>query len=305
MYCQICNSKLIYYKWYDNHLFPKSANGIIKKLLPWFDFLIPDKFQILKKFSKANIFKGKVIVCKECGYGTMETPPTQEAIKKYYEYNYWQNFRERNVKPTTHGDVYDYLQDLRAGSQIFLVNSQFDLKNIMRTLEIGAGPAFASQLLRNRFKNISMYVCEPGTSWDRYYQMRGLHRIANFFPFDTNETFDYIHTSHWLEHVLDLRKTIYALYNVLNDGGCLFVEVPNTPEIYWELPIGDTPHIHFFTVQSLKAIFEEYHFSCHYIDIFGTRLGKTTQKPSYEQDSVTEGVWIRAIFHKPNQKHTR
>jgi hypothetical protein len=307
MSCPICHSCHACEKRYDNHLYPQSLKSLVKAALPWFNVLIPSRLDKLKAISSPKVFKGKVLICKTCGHGALMHPPGPAAIRKYYEEEYWQDFRGKKKDALDAQTGVDYAQDQRANSQISLIRNYLDTRHIRKTLEIGAGPAFASQLMRADSESLAdACVCEPGSSWDHYYLARGLRKIADFFPldFDTEERFDYIHTSHWLEHVLDLSPTISALHDILEEGGYLFVEVPNTSQLYWNLPIGDTPHIHFFTVESLKQVFEAHQFRLVHINTYGLPLGArqgTPEQPA-AQAPTPDGVWIRAIFQKPEQR---
>ena len=76
-----------------------------------------------------------------------------------------------------------------------------------------------------------------------------------YFPFKTDIKFDFIHTSHWLEHIVDVNKTMAKINSMLTNKGGLFIEVPNT-EFYWDYPQTDTPHIHFF-LPNLKKLGEK------------------------------------------------
>lgn len=47
------------------------------------------------------------------------------------------------------------------------------------------------------------------------------------------------------------------------------MEVPNCSDDYWNLDIGDSPHIHFFTEMSLKRLFENCGFNTLTIGCYG------------------------------------
>ncbi|GAJ21743.1 unnamed protein product, partial [marine sediment metagenome] len=134
---------------------------------------------------------------------------------------------------------------------------EINCSRIKNALEIGAGSAHALILLRDKCDNpsINFYVCELGKQWEEYYKIQRIQKIADFFPFKSDKTFDYIHLSHWLDHVISLNETISELNKIMNPNGYVFVEVHNTEHAYWSLPLNDTPHIHFFTQKSLVEAF--------------------------------------------------
>jgi len=125
--------------------------------------------------------------------------------------------------------------------------------------------------IRHKFPNkqISIDVVEPGKGWGKYYIANNINKVADFFPFSSNKYYGYIHTSHWLEHVIDLEATLVKLYEKLENGGLLFVEVPNCTDKYYRLDVGDTPHIHFFTENSLIKLFTKYGFKLIRSGTFG------------------------------------
>lgn len=56
---------------------------------------------------------------------------------------------------------------------------------------------------------------------------------------------DYIFSSHCLEHIPNWIETLDYWYNVLRDGGILFLYLPDRSQEYW-LPWNNRKHIHSF-----------------------------------------------------------
>jgi SAM-dependent methyltransferase len=150
-----------------------------------------------------------------------------------------------------------FLDDERANGQYELVQNYLPKKGHIDALELGAGSALLSMLLRHKRGNVDIEVVEPGLGWNKYYRDNGIKKVADFFPFETKKKYTYIHASHWLEHVTpDIQYNIDAVRQLLMPNGTFFVEVPNRTDDYWNLDVGDTPHIHFFTEPSLRQFFE-------------------------------------------------
>lgn len=303
--CKVCGSELFYIKKYNQHTRP-SFKEYIKAILPHFNGYIPKKIFPKINAIVSNPFRGSVVICKNCGYGILQDIPSHDRIKKYYENLYW----EGRIIANEFLDKEGYKTDPRAKHQIEFVNmNSWEIKkNNLSILEIGAGSANSSLLLRDiwKEKTIELFACEPGKQWTEHYKYHSINRIADFFPFQSQKTFDYIHTSHWLEHVSSLDDTVKNLYEKLNDNGYLFVEVPNCNSSYWELTLSDTPHIHFFTLKSLQTIFENNYFSCKNIEECGITNGEWAEKIKLTDDRFgkrSDGVWIRALFKKES-KHS-
>jgi hypothetical protein len=59
------------------------------------------------------------------------------------------------------------------------------------------------------------------------------------------------------------------LKSLLQKDGLIFIEVPNCNDEYYTLDNPDTPHIHFFSKESLKLLFEQFGFITLSIDEYG------------------------------------
>jgi len=303
MICTVCGSKDLRLVKYDQHKVSLRIKPFFKKIFQDFDFLIPEAFSRLKKISsKANDpFRGSVKVCRNCGYGVMNTPPSEKELKDYYSGQYWTG-RLGKAKEVSLLEK-DYRKDPRAKAQVKFTMNRVDKEGIKNVLEIGAGTACASLLLRDKYRNtnLELDVCEPGVVWEKYYKDKGINKIGNYFPLKTSKKYDYIHASHWLEHVLDLEETILSLSDICQEGGSIFIEVPNSAHEYWSLPLKDKPHIHFFTKDSLKRIFKKGDFKCLDIKECGISYferfnGKVLTPDRYGERE--KGLHIRAIFRK-------
>ena len=282
--CIICGSTKLLSKKYGQH---KKIKYTLKQRIK----------KTIKKTIKRELFSGNINVCGSCGYGIMKNIPDENKLKKYYNKQYW-DWRAVDVSEILN----KYKNDLRSNTQTQLVYKY--LSEINNVLEIGAGAAFASLKLKELFreknnKEIKLYVCEPGKQWIEYYKEINILKIADFFPFSSDIKFDYIHTSHWIEHVADIKQTVKDLNNLLNENGCLFVEVPNTSKTYWDLNFKDIPHIHFFTKASLKKLMDNNGFNCLYIEECGITIQEYYSKFSVNHYNKNEnGVVIRGVFKK-------
>lgn len=302
MRCVICGSAATRRKKYDRHVVFASPKAFARAVLPYLDVLIPDSVPALKRHSRrSRLFGGHVRICSACGYGTMEHPPSDDALQEFYRTAYWGD-RPAAVESAVRREE-GRRSDPRAVHQVDFVLRHVRCDALERVLEIGAGAAGASLLLRERCRrpDMELCVCEPGRQWDDYYVRRGILKVAAYFPFDAARRFDYVHTSHWLEHVRDLDQTLRDLRKLVRPSGHVFVEVPNTEHDYWELPVRDTPHIHFFTRRSLEAVFAGHGFECIEIGEFGITYGERHRGRPLTPDAYgarEQGFWIRALFRR-------
>lgn len=279
--CKICGSiDLVYYPYgnHKNRINFRKFKFQIAKLFPSIVCALKPKMDIDSKLLFSPL--EKIVKCNSCGYAVhYKENITEELLEKYYQTTYWQETGryKRESKKNYLDNNSLFLEDARANGQYLMVKDYLKRNTDINLLEIGAASALTSRLIRYHNPRTNIDVVEPGEKWEKYYQIFKIHKIAKFFPFSNKKRYDYIHTSHWLEHViLDIKNIVNAINRMLVSNGLLFVEVPNCTKDYWDLDVGDTPHIHFFTEQSLKKLFEDNGFKLLKVGCFGA-----TNKEAY------------------------
>lgn len=283
--CFVCGSDKLRFKVYNRH----DIN------------VAPDELQreiARVQTNNSHIFRGAVSICCNCGYGVMDTPPTEDELYQFYSRQFWTGHSNR-IKDSDEGKV-SVNHNLRAKAQIELL-AKYVRDAPMRSLEIGAGDAFASLHLKNHFSQLTPHVCEPGEQWEAHYDKQGIVRIANFFPFDVETPYSIIIASHWLEHVRDLASTVKALHQSLDEQGLLVIDVPNTEYDYWELPERDLPHIHFFTPEALGRVVERGGFKLLAYEVYGISFKQRSKGvPTQPADFLPNkrGIGVRAVFRR-------
>jgi 2-polyprenyl-3-methyl-5-hydroxy-6-metoxy-1,4-benzoquinol methylase len=273
--CLACEQYTFQEKVYDHHHLNKSDGTA--PALDMIKSLVPENF----------IFKGLVDVCSDCGHGVLQSTPTDNEISTFYNSSFWgRNDLLKRVESATKG-CFSNVHLARARHQKEFISQYIELQTLSNCLEIGPGDALLSQTLKKDTNpDAIFYVCEPGTHWEYYYKSIGLEKIADFFPFSSlNEPYELIVASHWLEHIPNVKEILSLLKTKLSKGGKLFIEVPNTSHDYWELNIKDTPHIHFFTIDSLTKLSASVGFSILEIAEFGISLQEhvSGKKPTYDE----------------------
>lgn len=297
MKCNICNSHDFSIVKYDYHTSNFNVKKFVKFFIKKIDRIIPKNFVWLKSISSRSKygFRGNIIICKKCGYGVMNKIPSTMDLTKYYNLEYWKN---RNVILPKFKKLYK--KNFRAVSQFnfsinYIKKFRFSTINI---LDIGAAGAWSILNIRDsiNYKKINLDVVEPGNVWELYYKDAKINRVASFFPFSPKKKYDYVHTSHWLEHVCNLKSTMDWFKKNINKNGLLFIEVPNTENDYWDNDIDDTPHIHFFTRDSLILLLKNYGFECLECIVLGPTYSDLQKENKTNYNENEDGVYLRAIF---------
>lgn len=315
--CRLCKSSDLAFVQYGNHLNTyrwKKIRLIILKLFPDIIKFIRPTLNIENALLFCSLYK--ISICNSCGYGIYDRDISTIALEKYYKTVYWQadGINDKSVESDSL-----FLYDNRAIGQIEIIRKFLSLNRSTNILEIGAGPALFSRLIHRQYPQTIIDVIEPGLGWEKYYKKYGINKVADFFSFLPSKKYHYIHASHWLEHVnRDIENVTNNLNKLVFPGGLLFIEVPNCDSGYWDLDVGDTPHIHFFTEQSLILLFEKAGFELlssgtygetheEAIDYFHpcTKKGEPdkslileVEKSIRESIPRKDGTSIRALFRK-------
>jgi len=136
----------------------------------------------------------------------------------------------------------------------------------VKILDIGCGfGRFLKYLKDNGYENI--YGVEIGEEQNQFLKDKGFTIYqADVIEFlkTTKEKFDFITMFDVLEHFKkeEIVELLALLRDILNDNGTLVVRVPNGEAMYkGSIMYGDFTHEIFFTVKSLKQIFNIFNFS--------------------------------------------
>jgi 2-polyprenyl-3-methyl-5-hydroxy-6-metoxy-1,4-benzoquinol methylase len=170
--------------------------------------------------------------------------PTEQEVEQYYSTEYRQDYKQVFEPKLKH--VY------RAGN-LALNRLEFLTKNNVtsgKLLDVGAGGG--------EFTYVSSHLgfdstgIEPNIGYSNYAKDQYQANVKTGQLVDIDDKFDVITMFHVMEHIPDPVKTFKKLYDLLNDGGSLFVEVPNI-ETYSQSPDNTffKAHIHYFSETTL------------------------------------------------------
>ena len=244
--CNLCGHSEFDRYLYNNH--NRKLSLLFKSFIGTFLFYILKTLNI--KYFQRFIFTTLMSIrfCKHCGHGALISKIKADDLQSYYSYKFWDTVGMVMPNKINRGKgQYKYVES-------YLKKDKF------RVLEIGAGSAAMLILLKKNNKNVILDVVEPGEQWADYYKKNNINRVSSFFPWKTSISYDYIHTSHWLEHVLDLDSVILSMKSILKKNSYVFIEVPNSNSDYWSNDIKDVPHIHFFSAKSLQILMSKHGF---------------------------------------------
>ena len=212
--------------------------------------------------------RGNVIECEPCGFKHIYPLPTPADIKAYYEKQFYGKERwpqyidkmefERDYWLAIYGERVRQIENLLGYTDG--VPSPPDYASI---LDVGSGPGLF--LAAAHARGWSAYGIEPSEQAANHANnIRGYGTYTlqeTFEEFCTDDTYNAIHMSFLLEHMVDPKATLDKCWGLLDDGGILVIEVPNdfselqkitseyTEEKGWWISVPD--HLNYFSKQSL------------------------------------------------------
>ena len=208
---------------------------------------------ISEKDSKS---KGELIVCvcNACSMVSQNPIPTEEQVEQYYATEYRQDYKQVFEPKLKH--VY------RAGNLAFYRLGFLTKNNVTsgKMLDVGAGGGeftyVSSQL------GFDSAGIEPNIGYSNYARDKYQANVKTGQLADVDGKFDVITMFHVMEHIPDPVKTFKKLYDLLNEDGSLFIEVPNI-ESFSQSPTNTffKAHIHYFSAITLIACASQYFVS--------------------------------------------
>lgn len=132
-----------------------------------------------------------------------------------------------------------------------------------KVLEIGCFDGYLLMLLQK--DGWDVFGCDPAGQTSIAIENLGKDRIVNDFFLKSTypaKHFDVVIFRHLLEHLYDLHSFLDAVFAVLKDNGCVFIEVPN---IYATFDTGGFgsffhQHISHFSIEALQALLNQHGF---------------------------------------------
>jgi len=256
-----------------------------------------------------SFFNFPVFKCEDCLYHFVSYQDDEKTMQQYYNETYWSVFRNIHNKKIKDQKVDDaYLIKKLPGpirSIVELIGvrksqaySQFKyLQPFLKgttMFEIGPGEGFMLELFEKKnFHVFGMEASKENLQIINSKLNKGEIQIG--FAEDIskiNKKFDVIILSHVLEHLVDCRKVLLKIKNLLKDGGIFFIEVPNCEsEKELEHSILTQPHLHHFTKQSIEILLKDMGFEIIKIDTFSAHVVSFWQHLKYLLK------WILKIDH--------
>jgi hypothetical protein len=208
--------------------------------------------------AKSTLRDLNVFVCRDCGL--IQSWPRLSGV-----YN-----RVTSISGEADWGYIRYGKQLRLDASMKIMNEYIDFNKINSALDIGANRGFFLNNLGKNYEHMSLMAVEP----DKFIVKESLYdsKIQLFNgkveDFDSmGKKYDFIHSSHTFEHMTSASKGFDIAYNLLNDGGYLYLEIPRTEMIENEDFITEyfiDNHVFHFTSETLKNYISKYNYDILY-----------------------------------------
>ena len=163
----------------------------------------------------------------------------------------------------------------RSFGQLLLARQYLEAKEHYEILDVGAGLGrsyiTARELLGDKFDFHAIEHDEEAISYYKKF-LPGIQVCLDFEQFDAS--LDLIIMSHSLEHFdfEDMPKLFSDMHRALADDGVIMIEVPHADfrnSRYKDIRYKDTPHLSFFSLDSLKKLIEMNGFQICFLSTAG------------------------------------
>lgn len=187
-----------------------------------------------------------VFLCNDCGLIQQLPLPSSAELQRYYATEYRQDYKKTRQPKSKHV--------LRA-ARLAVAREHF-LRSTGITkgglLDVGAGGGeFVAICNRSGFQAEGV---EPNIGYSEYARSQYGANVRTMELADLDGSYDVITLFHVLEHLPSPTAVFSRLHQLLNPGGCLFVEVP------WGLSPSISPsnrffkaHLYYFELETLAA----------------------------------------------------
>jgi hypothetical protein len=225
-------------------------------------------------FLNSDIFnKRKIIICKLCGFGALASEPTSVEIQEFYTHRYrsidsghYFNFEKsgplKNIDPRSFAQIQTGIFFVS-----FVANDNF--------LDLGPGDGNSFSMASRLLPNPNLFGIEYNQGAKRFYKDKYNVKSYTSLPqlIEEGVLFKMILLSHSLEHLRreELSEYIFNLRRLLIADGICIVEVPKDDfrEERSQLRVNDAPHLLFFSLESIKMLFQNHGFEVVYLRTVG------------------------------------
>ncbi|MBX9704482.1 MAG: class I SAM-dependent methyltransferase [Silvanigrellaceae bacterium] len=223
-----------------------------------------------------------IYVCNKCNLFFTNPMPDNSVLNEFYSKIYRAKGRPHYFDPKAPPLPVD-----RHYSYISTISQYLNINKLNVVFEIGAGSGQIGLLLKQAAPNISLYCVELDEFSQQTLENRGYSVLSSISQIEKKA--DLIVSLHSLEHFTSINDFFSIIDKVISPDGKILIEVPNCPfDNGFKARPYDSPHLLFFTEQSLKDSLERRGYEVIFLQTIG---------PSFNEDFQACQKW-KNIYEK-------
>ena len=219
--------------------------------------------------------KMQICFCWDCGFGCSIPEVEGNLLDKFYSIQY-------RAKSSIHFIDFPRLtkpkiSQCKQGIEHLLLARHFTkVESGDNFLDIGPGPGWHFPAALSLLENPNLFAIEYNQmAAVSYSQLYGAKTFSGFEGVKKklgSNQFKFIVSSHSLEHFSfsGLKVLLNEVHDLLLSDGVFLIEVPHADmRIHSKIRLGDSPHLLFFTIESLRSILIDSGFEVFFIETTG------------------------------------
>jgi len=201
--------------------------------------------------------KYNVVACNDCGFCYANNIPSQKEFNNYYAE---MSKYEFDYKAGLVSD--EYLDHFNKMSKLLIPYLKEKNEKI---LDIGCSTGALLSILKSHGYSNLLGIDPSPSCVETVKQLYNIQAEVNTISgFKWNQKFDVIILSAVLEHFVDFTDAMHKIRSLLNDGGLLFIEIPDAERfdsyIYTPFQQFSIEHINYFSQYSIKNLLTKFSF---------------------------------------------
>jgi hypothetical protein len=200
----------------------------------------------------------KVYICQKCGF--IQSWPRLSGVYK----------RKTSVSGEADWGYIRYGKQLRLDASLTIMRKHINFNNIKSILDIGSNRSYLINHLAKKYNHINFLGIEPDKMVIDKSSTSNRVEFLNIKieEFESNgRKFDMIHSSHTFEHMVSAEAGFKIAFDLLNDDGFFYLELPRTEMIDNKDFITEyfiDNHLFHFTRDDIKNYLKPYDYKIIY-----------------------------------------
>jgi SAM-dependent methyltransferase len=216
--------------------------------------------------------------CEYCNFSYVYPQISPEKLDDYYSVDFWSIRGPSELKEF----IFSENNTDRPKYQLNFLNNH-GLTKVESMLDFGAGLCGAPAIFKQQGFCDDITILDPSSQAKIIADILDVDQVSSIEDAGAKQ-FDFLYSSHSLEHVQDLRETLDEFSAIVKEGGHVFIEVPNIANRTVMEMSHHAPHTYNFSQKSLCNAMSLCGFEVVECDAYGVMVGERIKKHHKELD---------------------